>query len=495
LVFSFATTTAFADEPTGSIVVNNYREDVEIKIYKLLDLGESYDVDSGKYPYTMTDDWKDFFTTGEGADYITIDSTTNAITWKGVENDARVAEFAKKALEYAKNNSIAAIETSKSLGVVGAKVVPAENGAIKFINLDLGYYLVDSTMGALCGLTTTNPEGVITAKNGVPTVTKQVKEDLTGQWGQTNTADIGQEIEFRATINVHAGAQNYVLHDDLNDKFKFIGVTKIEHITSSSTTTYTEDSAENPLIAIATVKNPSDCEEHNGKTCDFGVEFKSSFCDDLKTNDRVIIYYTAKLNNDANIGNETGNINTVWLSFGETHYTAFNETTTYTYGFDIVKTDNNNTLIDGAKFRVYDAATDGNEIAFIASKVEDGKVTEYRIANEDETGEEIVVAGGKVRVVGLDNGTYYLEETATPNGYNTLAARQSFTISDENLYATFTGEIYSKGSGVHVINKTGSMLPETGGMGTMMFIVIGTITVLGAGILLVTKKRMSMIED
>ncbi|MBE6960295.1 MAG: LPXTG cell wall anchor domain-containing protein, partial [Ruminococcaceae bacterium] len=119
----------------------------------------------------------------------------------------------------------------------------------------------------------------------------------------------------------------------------------------------------------------------------------------------------------------------------------------------------------------------------------------YRRARADETGVAIVVKDGKVRVVGFDNGTYYLEETEAPDGYNKLSARQRFIISDGNLDATFNGEIYSTGSGVHVVNKTGSMLPETGGMGTVLFITFGTIVVLGAGILLVTKKRMSMIKD
>ena len=119
----------------------------------------------------------------------------------------------------------------------------------------------------------------------------------------------------------------------------------------------------------------------------------------------------------------------------------------------------------------------------------------YRRARADETGVAIVVKDGKVRVVGFDNGTYYLEETEAPDGYNKLSARQKFIISDSNLDATFNGEIYSTGSGVHVVNKTGSMLPETGGMGTVLFITFGTIVVLVAGILLVTKKRMSMIKD
>ena len=122
----------------------------------------------------------------------------------------------------------------------------------------------------------------------------------------------------------------------------------------------------------------------------------------------------------------------------------------------------------------------------------------------DENGKDVYPANstltsapetGLFQVTGLDDGTYYLKETKAPEGYNKLTARQKFIISDANLDATFNGDIYSTGSGVHVVNKTGSMLPETGAAGTAAFIAFGTFTVLGTGVLLVTKKRMSMIED
>ena len=156
-----------------------------------------------------------------------------------------------------------------------------------------------------------------------------------------------------------------------------------------------------------------------------------------------------------------------------------------------MKTDSQNKLIDGAEFKIYDAEKGGNEVAVVL--MDDG-VT-YRRAKADEEGVSIVVKDGKVRVVGFDNGIYYLEETVTPNGYNQLAARQKFTISDKNLDAIFNDGVFSTGSGVHVVNKSGTMLPETGGTGTVMFITFGMLVTLAAGVLLVTKRRMSMIDD
>ena len=204
---------------------------------------------------------------------------------------------------------------------------------------------------------------------------------------------------------------------------------------------------------------------------------------------------------------EEGNSNETWLDYGENNHTVHDTVKTQSFGFDIIKTDGQNKLIDGAEFKIYDAATGGNEIG-VVPLMEADEVTPvldaagnpiYRRARADEqTGGKtvpIVVKNGKITVVGFDNGTYYIEETVTPAGYNQLAARQKFIIADSNLNATFNGDVYSTGSGVHIVNKSGTMLPETGGVGTLLFISFGMMLVMAAGVLLVTKKRMSMIQD
>jgi LPXTG-motif cell wall-anchored protein len=233
-----------------------------------------------------------------------------------------------------------------------------------------------------------------------------------------------------------------------------------------------------------------------GDVCDFEVNFTETFCDTLKPNDRIIVYYNAMLNRNAVIGG-AGNENKTKLEYGEANrVTSEDKTTTYTFSIDIIKTDSTNKLIDGAKFKVYDAPTGGNEVRVVWLRDEADGTKVYRRARADElTGAEIEVVKGKAVVLGFDNGIYYLEETKAPDGYNKLTSRKEFTIADGNLDAIFNEGIYSTGSGVHVVNKTGSMLPETGGMGTMLFISCGAAVVLGAGVLLVTKKRMSMIQE
>jgi LPXTG-motif cell wall-anchored protein len=355
---------------------------------------------------------------------------------------------------------------------------------MRFSELSLGYYLVDSTMGALCGLTTTNPSASINAKNGAPTLDKQVQEDSTGNWGGTNTADIGQTVNLRTTIAVHAGAQNYVLHAVFSEGFTFEKITDIRHVVPGTTD---EAGTVVPAEYYTINTNPSD-------GCSFEISFTQAFCDHLETNDKVIVFYQAMLDRDAVI-NGAGNASESWLEFGESknqesHATAHDITYTYCYGFDLIKTNSQNILIDGAKFKIYDAATGGNEVA--VTLMSDGT---YRRNATLTVGEEIAVLNGRVRIDGLDNGTYYLEETQNPDGYNKLTARQKFIISDGNLDAVFNDDVFSVGSGVHVVNKAGSMLPETGGLGTLLFTVLGGGAALSTGVVLVTKKRMSKIED
>lgn len=489
LMFSL-TVTAFAADEKGSINITGVVTDdsVTYEIYKLLDL-ESYDTESGAYSYKVNDAWKNFFATDAAKEYFTVDEQ-NYATWINAseDSDTVVAAFAKLALDYAKENGIEPVKSSEKTEENPAGDMAIDTSGEKpvgiFGDLTLGYYLVDSSMGALCGLTTTNPDAYITPKNEAPTIDKQVKEDSTGQWGDTNSADIGQIVEFRTTINVHKGAENFVLHDKMSSGLTFKGVTKVEHVVPGTTDGHVEDASNYKVVTEGL--------EDADKGCTFEIQFTQEFCDSLEDNDKVIVYYTAMLNRNAVVAGD-GNTNEAKLEFGEDHYTTEDVTTTKTYGFDLVKTDSQNKLLDGAEFRIYDAATGGKEVSVVL--MDDGVTYRRARSDEESSAGSIVVKDGKVRVVGFDNGTYYLQETVTPEGYNSLSARQRFVISDANLDAVITDNVVSTGSGVHVVNKSGTMLPETGGMGTTLFICFGAIAVLGTGVLLVTKKRMGMIQD
>lgn len=474
LVLSLGTA-AMAAEETGSITINGVHAGNQYDIYKLLDL-ESYDTVSGAYSYKINANWAGFFATDDALKYVAIDGA-GYVTWINGEDDASVAAFAQLALAYAKANSITSVKSTTS----------SDDASVVFEGLELGYYLVDSTVGALCGLTTTNPNASINAKNGIPTIDKQVMEDSTGIYGDISTADIGQTVYYQTVINVAAGAENFVYHDKMSETLTFDSVSKIELVVPGSTTNTTLTEGTDYTV-----------EPDPEGECTFEIRFSNDFCAKLDANDKIIIHYSAMLNRNAVIAGN-GNPNDAWLTFGENEYnTTHDSTITYTFAIDIVKTDSQNTLIDGAQFKIYDAATGGNEIAVVPLMKEDNTTPildengnpMYRRARADETGVAIEVKDGIVTIIGFDNGTYYLEETVAPAGYNKLTARQKFIIADSNLEAVFNNGVYSTGSGVHVVNKTGSMLPETGGVGTTIFYTLGGILVLGAIVLLVTKKRM-----
>ena len=135
------------------------------------------------------------------------------VTWK---DGADAAAFAKAAQKYAKDNSI-----------TNQGSVTATTTTVSFTSLDLGYYLVDTTLGTLCSLDTTNPNVVMKEKNEVPTNVKTVQEDSTSRYGEKNDANIGQTVNFQSTIIAQKGAQNYVFHDTMVAGLTCTGVTGI----------------------------------------------------------------------------------------------------------------------------------------------------------------------------------------------------------------------------------------------------------------------------
>lgn len=452
-------TTAFAAGETGSITIDNAVVGKTYTIYRIFDLN-SHNDDYTAINYKVSAKWAAFFQDGaKGLDYVTIDDQ-GYVTWKV---DADKAAFAKDAYAFAQASSIPNDGQNK-----------ATNSTVKFENLTLGYYLVQSDLGVLCSLDTTMPDVTIKEKNSQPTVDKQVQENSNGTWGDTNDANIGDTVNFKTTINVVDGQpKNYVLHDKMSNGLTF-DAGSVEVKIGDRTLTLGSD--------YTLITNPKD-------GCTFEIEFKENV---LKPNDVVIVTYSATLNEKAVIYPEP-NTNETKLVYGEGSETTWDETKTFTYQFDLVKTKTDKTVLDGAEFKLYDAKTEGNEIALI----DEGNGV-YRVATAAEKAAEgfvsATIKAGKVTIKGLDSGTYYLEETKAPAGYNVLAERVEVKIDHANLTATVEGDTYVSG-GVQVINQTGAELPSTGGIGTTVFYVVGGLLVVAAGVLLVTRKRMSKSED
>lgn len=447
--------TTFAAGETGSITIDNAVVGQTYTIYEILKL-ESYNKDSGAYAYKAADTWSDFINSEGIKDvYVSVDNQ-GYVTWR---EGANSAEFAKLAQKYANDN-----------GLRNQGTIEATSTTVTFSNLELGYYLVDSSLGTLCSLDTTNPDVIIKEKNEAPTIDKTVEEDSTGNYGDENDADIGQTVNFKTIVHAKKGAQNYVVHDKMSQ-----GLTLDEN-----------------SIAVVNATKDSDytVEFNTTDSCTFEISFTQSYLDKITEDTDIIITYSAVLNENAVISTDA-NTNDAKLDYGDSNSTEWDQTKTYTYKFELVKTDKDNKVITGAKFELYDAKTGGNKIALV--KEENGT---YRVATNDEKEAEdftsAVIEAGQVTIKGLDGDTsYYLEETEAPAGYNKLAERFEVQIQKTNLDATVTSGIWSEG-GAHVINQSGSELPSTGGMGTTIFYVLGGILVLGAAVLLITRRRMSI---
>ena len=456
-------TFAHAEGETGSITINDAVVGQTYTVYQILDL-ESYNASSNAYSYKATSAWNTFINSDDIKDtYVEVDNQ-GYVTWK---NSADAAAFAKLAQKYAKDNSIA-----------NQGSVTATTATVSFTGLDLGYYLVDSTLGTLCSLDTTNPNVVMEEKNEVPTNVKTVEEDSTpGTYGEKNDADMGQTVNFQSTIIAQTGAQNYVFHDTMGSGLTYTGVSKI---TLNGTTV----DASNYTVVTEGLDD--------GYT--FEVRFTQAFCDTLATGDKIVISYTATLNENAVIAGE-GNSNTSKLSYGvssNTKYTPDSQTKTYTWDVDVFKytmKGQNEAALAGATFML-SKSTDGSKPIALVS--EGSNV--YRVAKTGETGTVVTAittdATGKFTIKGLDADIYYLTETAAPAGYNKLADPVNIVIG-ENGVVNSTTENPQGVDVVKVLNQSGTELPSTGGMGTTVFYVVGGILVMGAVVLLVARKRMA----
>ena len=453
----------------GTITINKAIDGQTYTIYKLLDL-ESYvpetATQTGLYSYKPAAEWKSFFETAEAKKYITVDKNGYANWVKG----ANQAEFAQEALDYA---------TANNISNKGTK--PASNNTVKFEHLDLGYYLVDSSVGSLCVLNTTNPDLTIAEKNGVPSVEKGVSNTQNGTYGTSNNASIGDTVNFKTTITAQPGAQNYVLHDKMTDGLTF-----------------------NNKVEVKKGESPVATSDYTLKTsgftddCTFEIEFKQNFCDTLIANDIITVTYSATLNENAVIAGE-GNKNETWLKYGDSQSTQPVTTNTKTFEMNVFKfyEDKNNSNAEkglaGAIFKLTKGSQDAENIGFVKTSNVTATDDVYRVAKKDETGTVTTITSpksGKFTIQGLGAGTYYLTETKQPDGYNKLSGPVTVVIDKDGKVKVKNGDAYDEVTQVKVENKSGTVLPSTGGAVTTMIYLIGGALVLGSGVVLATKRRV-----
>ena len=463
--------TAFAEggegaTTEGSITIQNALNGETYHAYQILYL-ESYDAVKETYAYKANSAWEEWLKEDSQKKYVSINAQ-GYVTW--VEG-ADVADFAKAA------------KGQLSGKTPDGSAKPTADGSATISNLGLGYYLVDSTVGALCELNTTKPNMEITDKNPRPTIKKEVQEDSDENWGDVNDADIGQTVNFKSTVSAKPGARKYVVHDKMDAALKFDSVTSI----TVGDTTLTKGTDYTVVTTGLT------------DGCTFRIEFAETYLDSINADTNIVINYTAKLTSDAVAG--TGYVNETWLDYGDSQHTEHDRTTTYTWKLPIYKyhkAGETPKALAGAEFILYKGGEEPNREY---AQVTGGKLTGWTKTKTEATK---LVSGddGMIAVEGLDADIYYLEETKAPGGYNRLAGpvkvEISHDVSTDGASMTHTlkqgttdVEKVEKVDEVKIENKSGTELPSTGGIGTTIFYVLGSILVLGAAVLLITKKRMS----
>lgn len=449
-------------DTTGTLTINYVKENQTYKLYKILDL-ESF---SGQnYSYKVAEGWEKFFSTGEGKNYININEN-NYAEWNATKDDATYRVFAQKALEYAYNTET--ITPVKTYTTSTGQTTITETG------LALGYYLLDSSVGTLCSLSSSQPNVTIDEKNDVPSVQKSFAD------GETkNNANIGDIITFNTVVNVKKGAQSYVLHDKMSAGLK---LNKKLNADNDKPVLITKDNHEKLIYGT----DYTFTETTDGFTIDFSEAFLKRFEDKEYA---LIVMYSATLTEEAVIGG-TGNTNETYLKYGVSSESNHSTTTTYTFGIPVLKyTGIEKTPLAGAKFKLYTDSNCNDESTALKFSLNNNNKYRY-----DSTNGKTVLTSlettGRIDIEGLEAGTYYLKEIEAPKGYNLLANAVEVQITQDGKVMVKKGANLEEVTEVEVENKTGTVLPSTGGVGTTMIYLVGAVLVLGSGVVLVTKRRV-----
>lgn len=513
-VFGLAATTVATANAADKATLTVSTKDAKfagktVNAYKMFSATVSSD--GGAVSHTLNDAWKPFFKnaaasglTDNGVTDANVNDKANDYVSK-LKDDALIA-FAAKASNWAqtKANNI----TADATATVSAD---ASNGkyTATFTGLGYGYYVVavpgatlanaKSQYATLVSVHSTKVDADI--KGDLPTVDKKVQVDGTGK--DATDAKIGDTLTFTLTSTIPdmSAYDTYTFNfkDTLSKGLTFgqVKSVKVENVTLTENTDYT--------VTTPTASN-------NNTLTVAMKDFKTK--QQANAGKKITVTYTATLNENAVVGG-AGNVNSAKIQYSNnpsTNGTGESEPSkvrVFTYGFTVDKYTGDQytdaaTRLAGAEFTL--AHKDGSAISFV--QVSAGSATAnavYRVAKAGETGTTTITtpANGKVVFEGLENGEYTLTETKAPAGYNKLASAIGVKVDGQNngtdttnatvtiTYNNDNGNDYNQTASNGVIpvqNKSGAILPGTGGMGTIAFTVIGVL-VIALGVAWTLKRK------
>ena len=363
-------------------------------------------------------------------------------------------------------------------GLTGTTVNPGTAATV-----DNGYYLLVASDGA-ANLTLVTTDVTIVEKNTYITTTKTTEE---------TSYSVGDIITYTATVSVPSDASlndPIILHDEMDSVLAFDNTS----VAATINTDANEDGKDDPFTAFTLIEGTNISDD-----CTFELSIPITTAILGKT---ITFTYDAELTSAA-VNPDTGFINKL---FGEKngYDTNPDQPQVYTFDFDFVKVfdDEDNKSLTATfqlvtKETVVDEETEEETVVETIIEFIIDSDGNYVKADSNDTGKTTTITmtnGTAVNFQGFKAGTYYLRETATSTGYNLLDADVEITITDTSTDDKISHTVSPVNAleQVEVENHAGSVLPSTGGMGTTIFYILGTILVIGAGVVLVTRRRMTV---